>query len=50
MLQVWQVLAAGDARNIQCTVVSIDGKKVEIRMQINEELFTGMQSQGELNL
>ena len=50
MLQVWQVLAARDARDINCTVVSIDGKKVEIRVQINEELFTSMQSQGEVKL
>lgn len=50
MLQVWQVLAARDARDIKCTVVSIDDDKVEIRVQINEELFTSMQSQGEVKL
>ena len=50
MLQVWQVLAARDARGIKCTVVSIDGEKVEIRVQINEELFASMQSQGEVKL
>ncbi len=50
MLQVWRVIAAPDLHDIKCTVVSIDGKKVEIRVQINEELFTSMQSQGELAL
>jgi hypothetical protein len=50
VLQLWRVLAARDARDIKCTVVSIDDKKLEIRVQINEELFTSMQSQGELKL
>jgi hypothetical protein len=50
MLQVWQVLAAVDASDIKCTVISIDGKKVEIRVQINEGLFTSVQSQGDLKL
>jgi hypothetical protein len=50
VLQLWRVLAARDARDIKCTVVSIDDKTLEIRVQINEELFTSMQSQGELKL
>jgi hypothetical protein len=50
MLQVWRLLVARDARDIKCSVVSIGTKRVEIRVQINEELFTSMQSQGELKL
>jgi hypothetical protein len=50
LLQVCQVLATRDARDIKCTVVPIDNKKIEIRVQINEELFTSMQAQGELKL
>jgi hypothetical protein len=50
LLQVCQVLATRDARDIKCTVVPIDDKKIEIRVQINEELFTSMQAQGELKL
>jgi len=43
------VLATRDARDIKCTVVPIDDKKIEIRVQINEELFTSI-SQEELKL
>jgi hypothetical protein len=50
LLQVCEVLATRDARDIKCTVVPIDDNKIEIRVQINEELFTSMQSQGDLKL